>query len=98
MLATVQLLVHYPLLILSFPSNASFCFQIVVDLVNFKIIPTEWIMRKLFNIKDYTTNKFGYSDNILVSLGLLVFFFIAFLGFCILLLLAVRITKRSYKI
>lgn len=41
MLNTLQILVHMPLLNVSYPSNAQMVCTAIIDLVNFKIIPTD---------------------------------------------------------
>jgi hypothetical protein len=51
---------------IGFPSNAVFAFQIVQDLANLKIIPTDQIVEAITGIKNKATKeKNGYSGNIL---------------------------------
>ena len=81
MLASIQLIVHLPLFSVAFPPNARYVFAMVIDLANFKIIPVDWIVDNVLGIKkavssNNSAQEFGYSSNLIKSLGL-IFFFIA---------------------
>ena len=70
MLGTVQLIVHLPMMAVAFPSNASLTFSLIIDLANLKIIPVDKLIEKVTGLTS-KTNGFGYSDNILQSMGFL---------------------------
>jgi len=40
LLSHVQYIIHYPLLMISCPSNATFFFKVIANIANFKVIPT----------------------------------------------------------
>ena len=79
MLASIQLIVHLPLFSVAFPPNARYVFSMVIDLANFKIIPVDWIVDNILGIKkavssNNSAKEFGYSSNLIKSLGLIFFF------------------------
>lgn len=83
---------------LNFPTNVVFTFNMVVDLANFKIIPVDDLLDLMFGFKEATsdtssstTEEFGYSSNIIKSLGMV------FLGLCAFLVFSL-IGFISYKL
>ena len=59
------------MLAVAFPSNASMAFALIIDLANLKIIPVDWIIEKVTGIANKgNKSSFGYSDNILQSMGM----------------------------
>ena len=82
MLGAVQLMVHLPMMSVAFPSNALFAFQLIIDLANLKIVPVDKITQLMFKMKKQVdTEGFGYTNNMIQSLGVL------FLGLCLFCLL-----------
>ena len=84
MLGAIQIMVHMPMLKLSFPSNVKMTFQGIIGLANFQIIPVDSILEAFFGIKRKVSEKqgvgaFGYSSNIFSSLGM-VFLGLLFFG------------------
>ena len=43
-----------PLMNIQFPANLTYFLNMLVDLINFSIIPTDKILEKVFKIKDST--------------------------------------------
>lgn len=77
MLSTLQILVHMPLLNISYPPNAEMVCTAIIDLVNFKLIPTNTILAKLQWFQQSASDKMNpniqglgiTSSNIFVNLG-----------------------------
>jgi len=68
----MQLIVHEPLLAISFPSNANYFLILVTDIVNFKIIPTDWFINLIVDMEeqDEEEDQLGYSEgSILKNMG-----------------------------
>jgi hypothetical protein len=64
MINTLQLILHLPLLNVSFPANAYYFFKALIDISNFNIIPpkiTEVFLSK-FNTKDPINGNFNQMD------------------------------------
>ena len=57
MLGAIQLMVHLPMMGVSFPSNSAFVFNLIIDLANFKIIPTDKIISLISGGKRFVTNS-----------------------------------------
>jgi len=92
MLGTIQLLVHFPLCIVSIPANLVFALQMVADLANLKLIPMGKVNEFLFNLKaSASKEKLGYSNNIIESIGLLLLIFVVAIVCMLLLMLLSRI-------
>lgn len=52
MINVMQIIVHMPLLNVSFPPNALFFYSLIIDISSFNLIPESWlnaIKSKLFN-------------------------------------------------
>ena len=56
MLGAIQLMVHLPMMAVSFPSNSTFVFNLIIDLANFKIIPTDKIISLISGGKRFVSN------------------------------------------
>jgi len=52
LLGTIQLLVHLPISNIGIPGNLSLSLQLVADLANLKLFPTDKILYILFKIKN----------------------------------------------
>lgn len=50
MLGAIQLIVHMPLLNISLPANATYVYNAMMDLVNFKLLDVSYLMDKLFGL------------------------------------------------
>ena len=101
MINVMQLIVHMPLLNLSFPANAVTFYNFIIDISNFDLIPTDWIKAKLFNFtKEENDSQFqsmGYkSPNIVDNMGsMLVYFSVIFLT--IMIAVAMKYFKTKYE-
>ena len=63
-------MVHMPLFSFAFPGNASIVYSYIIELANFKIIPTDWIIEKLTGIVNTARrSKLFYSGNYLFTIG-----------------------------
>jgi hypothetical protein len=62
----LQLIVHFPLMSLGLPSNVSYFLGMLIDLINFKIIPTDKILEKVFKLKKSAEDT---TSGVLTSLG-----------------------------
>lgn len=52
MINVMQIIVHMPLLNVSFPQNTSFFYSLIIDISSFNLIPESWlkaIKSKLFS-------------------------------------------------
>ena len=49
MINVMQLIVHMPMLKVSFPQNAVLFYSFIIDISNFDIIPTASIKEKIFS-------------------------------------------------
>ena len=49
MVNTLQLIVHMPLINIGIPGNASYFLQILITIANFEILPSEYLLGKIFN-------------------------------------------------
>ena len=49
MLNSLQITIHLPLMAISMPSNVSFFFQLILPLVMFDILPSEYTTELLFD-------------------------------------------------
>jgi len=69
----VQLIVHEPLLSISFPAEAHIFLKMLMGILKFKIIPTDKILAFLVNVKEKgEDNGLGYSsENLLANLGMM---------------------------
>ena len=45
MIGTLQIIAHFPMLKICFPSNALLCFQSIVDVANMNILPKSFIQK-----------------------------------------------------
>lgn len=52
MVNTLQLVIHMNMLSVMMPANVQFFFSFIVNIVNFKIIPTKDIINKIFGFKE----------------------------------------------
>jgi hypothetical protein len=52
MVNTLQLVIHMNMLSIIVPANAQYFFTFIVDIVNFKIIPTKDIINKIMGTSD----------------------------------------------
>ena len=52
MVNTLQLVIHMNMLSVMMPANVQFFFSFIVNIVNFKIIPTKDIINKIIGVKD----------------------------------------------
>ena len=50
MINTIQIITHYPMQSISYPSNALLCFKSIVDVANMNIIPKAYIKKVLSSI------------------------------------------------
>ncbi|TNV87834.1 hypothetical protein FGO68_gene14781 [Halteria grandinella] len=79
MVNTLQLIIHMNMLSVIMPANVQLFFSLIVNIVQFKIVPTDKIISTLFGIKQEFKSKVspefqqtGYgTTNILKNLGLL---------------------------
>jgi len=80
MVNTLQLVIHMNMLSVMIPANAQFFLSFIVNIVNFKIIPTKDIINSLLGLKDKMKKsdvspefqQTGYeSSNMAQNLGLL---------------------------
>jgi len=55
LLATLQLIVHMPLLHVATPSNFFIFSKLVIGTANFQIIPTDEIVESILEIKETST-------------------------------------------
>ena len=94
MLGTVQLIVHLPMLAVSFPANAALTFALIIDLANLKIIPVDKIVEKLTGIPRYALES-GYTDNFLQSMGLVILGIIIIVAFLALVVLVLKLAKTQ---
>jgi hypothetical protein len=85
MVNTLQLVIHMNMLSVMIPANVQFFLSFVVNIVNFKIIPTKDIINSLLGLKDKMKKsdvspefqQTGYeSSNMAQNLGLLLLAFI----------------------
>jgi hypothetical protein len=63
MLNVIQLILHFPLFSIAFPSNAYYFFSLLVQLANFKIIDVNMVLEHMFSIKERqqgSFSQFGY--------------------------------------
>jgi len=102
----IQLIVHEPLLSISFPAEARIFLEFLQRIIKFKIIPTDKILSLFMNVKEKTarSDKFGYeSGNMLQNIGAMVVLLpvfamlIALLLMLRCLLLKYAITAKLYK-
>lgn len=91
MVNTLQLVIHMNMLTVLIPANVQFFFSFIVNIVNFKVVPTDTIINTIFSFKEeFSSNSTakgevspefkssGYtSTNLLRNLGLL---FLAIMG------------------
>lgn len=85
MMNTLQILVHMSLLNVTYPSNAQMVCSAIVDIVNFKLIPTNKILAKFMTFSNSASSRMNpnmsglgiNSTNILQNLGMLFFCLIA---------------------
>ena len=47
MINTIQIITHYPMQSISYPSNALLCFKSIVDVANMNVIPKAYIKKVL---------------------------------------------------
>jgi len=93
----MQLIVHEPLLAIAFPANANFFLTLITGIVNFQIIPTDYLLGLVMEFSDdgdqeagSKAEELGYSDeNIIESMGTKLILLV-FAVFLIILLLLVR--------
>lgn len=50
MVNTLQLIIHMNMLNVLMPANVQLFFSLIVDIVNFKIVPTDSIIKGLFGL------------------------------------------------
>ena len=94
MLGTVQLIVHLPMLAVSFPANAALTFALIIDLANLKIIPVDKIVEKLTGIPRYALES-GYTDNFLQSMGLVILGIIVIFAILAFIVLVLKLAKTQ---
>lgn len=56
MVNALQIFVHLPLLNITYPANAIMFCDTIEGLVNFKLIPTDKILDKIFTFSDSATD------------------------------------------
>jgi hypothetical protein len=104
MVNTLQLIIHMNMLSVMVPANVQFFFGFIVNIVNFKIIPTKDIIQKLMGGKEkkeetQVTPEFkqsGYeSTNIGQNLGIVLLAIIGLIGI-ILAILGLRIFAKKF--
>ena len=105
MVNTLQLVIHMNMLSVMIPANVQFFFGFIVNIVNFKIVPTKDIINKIIGVKDQLKKsdvspefqQTGYeSSNLMQNLGLLI---LAFMGLVALigLVLLLRLLAKKYE-
>ena len=86
LLGAIQLMVHFPMFSISFPANTKYLYSFVINLANMKIIPTDYLLKKITGYSQIVmSGDFSYGDNFVASFGLLFFLSIAFITFIALL-------------
>jgi len=105
MVNTLQLVIHMNMLSVMMPANVQFFFSFIVNIVNFKIIPTKDIINKIVGAKDKLKEsdvspefqQTGYeSTNLMQNLGLLLLAFIG-LACLIALVLLLRLLAKKFE-
>jgi len=68
----IQLIVHEPLLAISFPAESQLFLKILMGILKFKIITTDKILGLMVDVKEKgEDNGLGYNpDNLLANLGM----------------------------
>ena len=82
MVNALQLIVHVPMFSIAFPSNAYFFFSLIIGIINFDVVPTEELLKAIFNFdpEDEAVNLnfdfMGYSShNLMLNLGAIFLYF-----------------------
>jgi len=57
MLASLQLIVHLPMLAVQFPANARMILSLIVDLANFKIVNVDWLLETVLGLSTKVKNS-----------------------------------------
>jgi hypothetical protein len=105
MVNTLQLVIHMNMLSVMIPANVQFFLSFVVNIVNFKIVPTKDIINSLLGLKDKMKKsdvspefqQTGYeSSNMAQNLGLLL---LAIIGLVVVvgLVLLLRLLAKKYE-
>ena len=106
MVNTLQLVIHMNMLSVMMPANVQFFFSFIVNIVNFKIIPTKDIINKIIGVKDQLKKpdvspefqQTGYeSSNLMQNLGLLLLAFMALVGI-IAIVLILRLLAKKFEL
>jgi hypothetical protein len=106
MVNTFQLVIHMNMLSVMIPANVQFFLSFVVNIVNFKILPTKDIINSLLGIKDKMKKsdvppefqQTGYeSSNMAQNLGLLL---LAIIGLMVVigLVLLLRLLAKKFEV
>ena len=106
MVNTFQLVIHMNMLSVMIPANVQFFLSFVVNIVNFKILPTKDIINSLLGIKDKMKKsdvpaefqQIGYeSSNMAQNLGLLL---LAIIGLMVVigLVLLLRLLAKKFEV
>ena len=67
-----------PLFSFAFPGSTSIVYSYIIELANFKIIPTDWVIEKLTGVVNSARrSKLFYSGNYLFTIGFIVLLFFA---------------------
>jgi hypothetical protein len=105
MVNTLQLVIHMNMLSVMIPANVQFFLSFVVNIVNFKIVPTKDIINSLLGLKDKMKKsdvspefqQTGYeSSNMAQNLGLLL---LAIIGLVVVvgLVLLLRLLAKKFE-
>lgn len=93
-----------PLMSVAYPTNVQYFLNLLVDLINFDIIPTDYIIEKVFRIKesaDDTTNTIlsalGYKSTKLLSNMGTFFIALAFILALVVLIIVMRFLIKKFE-
>lgn len=63
MINTLQIIAHFPMLKINFPSNALLCFKSIIDIANMNIIPKAYIKAVLATVVTDSSDNVRESFN-----------------------------------